>query len=578
VAAATIDPDDLVIPLAYTQGEAEFVHYLAKGQFGKRMLQLWRRIEGSTSTSSAISPALRDDWYRVLVNVQRASPQAFRAVMMDPDVAVLLQDQGSYPGAAGQIAVTAAIRASQPATVAVPVARGALFLPGLGTALITADAAPVVAVVRVTTESVTVTAGNECAVLPGDLTRRTSSWHPVRWLSAGTAVPIAVRFATDGPLGEVFGNLYPATSAPYVTAEDEGEWQRAFEDSWRILERERPAHAAAIAAGVRAIVPLFPDEAGGSASSTLAGTFGAIAMSRPSRPEYFAVALVHEFQHAKLAAALDLVDLCEHDDTSVYYAPWRPDPRPLVGLMHGVYAHLGIADFWNVHREQARTGDALLSHVEFIRWRDDTWQACLELADAPSLTPAGRVFARKLLAELERLRTEKAPDEAQRLAGLLALDQKISWRLRNLEADPRTASRLAEAWLRDEEPGELTAGPSQRRAVPGHVPNERTRLLYRYLRGAKPESMGDISAASRYYIAGDYRAALDAYETRVVDEPGDLDAWAGLALAAFAAGGTAQAALATRPELVAETYLRAISAGRELKRPRQLAEWLNAAG
>ena len=28
------------------------------------------------------------------------------------------------------------------------------------------------------------------------------------------------------------------------------------------------------------------------------------------------------------------------------YAPWRPEPRPVVGLLQGVYAHLGIARFW----------------------------------------------------------------------------------------------------------------------------------------------------------------------------------------------------------------------------------------
>ena len=51
--------------------------------------------------------------------------------------------------------------------------------------------------------------------------------------------------------------------------------------------------------------------------------------------------LVHEFQHSKLSAMLDLVPLTDPDDHGRYFAPWRVDPRPLAGLLQGVYAFVG---------------------------------------------------------------------------------------------------------------------------------------------------------------------------------------------------------------------------------------------
>ncbi|MBG0564890.1 aKG-HExxH-type peptide beta-hydroxylase [Actinoplanes aureus] len=34
-----------------------------------------------------------------------------------------------------------------------------------------------------------------------------------------------------------------------------------------------------------------------------------------------------------------------------YYALWRDDPCPLNGLLQGVYAFVGITDFWWVRRK-----------------------------------------------------------------------------------------------------------------------------------------------------------------------------------------------------------------------------------
>ena len=68
-------------------------------------------------------------------------------------------------------------------------------------------------------------------------------------------------------------------------------------------------------------------------------------MSRQPDKYTCAETLVHETQHLKLCALLDLVTLARPDDGRRYYAPWRPDPRPAGGLLQGAYAFLGVSGF-----------------------------------------------------------------------------------------------------------------------------------------------------------------------------------------------------------------------------------------
>jgi HEXXH motif-containing protein len=53
--------------------------------------------------------------------------------------------------------------------------------------------------------------------------------------------------------------------------------------------------------------------------------------------------------HARSATAA-VTHLFEPGGEGRSYAPWRPDPRPLLGPFHRAYAHLGVADLWNRRR------------------------------------------------------------------------------------------------------------------------------------------------------------------------------------------------------------------------------------
>jgi uncharacterized protein len=83
------------------------------------------------------------------------------------------------------------------------------------------------------------------------------------------------------------------------------------------------------------------------------------------------------------------MDLYDPQDTRLFDAPWRPDLRPLEGLLQGTYAHVAVAEYW---RALARQGDPEAA-VEFPRWTRYTAEAVDRLVASGSLTTMGERFA-----------------------------------------------------------------------------------------------------------------------------------------------------------------------------------------
>ena len=180
--------------------------------------------------------------------------------------------------------------------------------------------------------------------------------------------------ATDG---EPTGRLTPSQVA---------ELPRSLRAAWPVLS---PASAAEIAAIVRVIVPYrHPSPVHVSTSSPQA--FGTVAMSRQPDKYTCAETLVHETQHLKLCALLDLVTLTRPDDGRRYYAPWRTDPRPASGLLQGAYAFLGVSGFWREQRGTAPEREVRQrAQAEFARWRDGVAHVADTLLGSGQLTNAG---------------------------------------------------------------------------------------------------------------------------------------------------------------------------------------------
>nr|WP_235038761.1 HEXXH motif-containing putative peptide modification protein [Kibdelosporangium aridum] len=121
-------------------------------------------------------------------------------------------------------------------------------------------------------------------------------------------------------------------------------WQELFDSAWDMLTQRHRGYAEELSAGLRTFVPVRGNQ--GFAGSSSSAAFGAIALSSKNSAAALADVLIHELQHSKLNALLELVTLRHEGAEHCGYAPWRPDPRPLTGLLHGIYAFVSVVEFF----------------------------------------------------------------------------------------------------------------------------------------------------------------------------------------------------------------------------------------
>ncbi|AGL14733.1 HEXXH motif-containing putative peptide modification protein [Actinoplanes sp. N902-109] len=335
-----------------------------------------------------------------------------------------------------------------------------------------------------------------------------------RVLSAGhDGLAITARLEDADPLRARLG----LTPTPPLTAEQRDRWQRAFSEAWRLLVTAVRPDAEVLAAVLDCVVPVQPDPAARGISATSAEAFGAVAISEPADATALAVGLLHETQHSILNAVQYLFDLLEAPDT-LGYSPWRDDPRPASGILHGAYAYLTVTRFWRTRR------DDLLAQFEFARWRAAVVDAAGSLRD---LTPAGARFVGALLDEVRPWLAEPVDPRVLRLAQGANRDHYLRWRLRNRHVDPADAEKLVRAFRTGEPPPAIQSAlrPAPRRALEAST---RLDLAHRFLRD-RPLDGPEADVA---YVRGDNGRALSSYR-RTEDGPhgrAPTD-WAGLLLA-----------------------------------------------
>lgn len=350
---------------------------------------------------------------RVVAALERArasSPRAYGAVLGAPlvggwaGIAARAAGQGALQRAdllhLGALAVVACAEAGVPAEVRVPVHRDLAVLPGWGAAA----AGPIhEATARTDGTSVWVDGAARTVLVPRPPDTAAGGWLPVRTLTA-TAAAATITVSLD--------DLHPYRHGHHVPpavrlADDEvARWQALFRPAWSLLAAHLPERAAELSAGLRTLVPLV-DDAKAARSATIRHAFGVFGLSRPPSPEEFAVTMVHEFQHSKLSALLDLVPLTAPGDQARYFAPWRRDPRPLAGLLQGVYAFAGVADTWRALRSADGLGEHAEAQFAAVRLQVDRGLTAIERSDA--LTSAGVRLTERLRATTDRLLAEPLP-------------------------------------------------------------------------------------------------------------------------------------------------------------------------
>jgi uncharacterized protein len=275
------------------------------------------------------------------------------------------------------LAAAAAWRAGTEAELVLPVREGAIHLPGIGAFALGADAGRV-SVVRIS---------------PAGLSTRdgTGTWQPVRRVTAG-------KWSVTVEDLDPFRDCQAWVPAGRLSAQAWAAWRLGLTAAARRLAVELPRYSQVIGAGLRSVVPIRPGVAGHRQSGTARQAFGAMALAFPGEVAMLSELLVHEMQHAKLTALSDLRDLFDRTDESLHAVPWRPDRRPVEGLLHGTYAHLAVAELWRSRARQAGDGDA---RDVFLRYRSWTGEGIEALLGAGALTLEGQRFVNGMRSTVE---------------------------------------------------------------------------------------------------------------------------------------------------------------------------------
>ncbi|MFC5819849.1 HEXXH motif domain-containing protein [Nonomuraea harbinensis] len=408
-------PDDILARLASGGGGAEAARQLVAAERSKHRLLVLGvvRLAGS---HPAVGRA-----YDLLAEVEKHAPRAVESVIAHPAVGawashvIRSRETADFSGSVqlGALAAVAAIRACRPVRVEVPAPDGRIMLPSLGEIVIPGKADLVDLHLHA---DGTVEVGGRRVNVHDD---EGQFWRPLRRIGVG-----GFSLWVD--------DLDPFRWSPDNVPDDRLStaeldiWREYLQVSWQVLKARHWTLADETAEIVSVLTPITGPEYRMN-SATARDRFGAIGMSTPHEWRWLAYTFAHEVQHAKLGAVLDILELLEPDDGG-YYAPWRPDPRPLAGLLQGVYAHVGVAGFWR--RERAHDTDQQ-AHVEFAHWRQAAYEATGTLLDSGRLTAPGERFVTAMRSTLADWMAESVPRTALAAADERAAAHREAWLARN---------------------------------------------------------------------------------------------------------------------------------------------------
>jgi HEXXH motif-containing protein len=583
-------------------GDAEVVRDLRSWTLKSRIAQLGALVQMATNHSPKSAEwANLSSNFRLLRDVFDTQPNVIAEVILHPFVGTWITDvlrrlRNSDARSAlgidelkylGWLTAAAVIKAHHKSVVPIAVDAGNVMLPGIGMAKLGGNQRFSSATVEVSAAGARIVNPAVTIEVPANPAIDTETWLGLRRLRSRNDESVVVHLDDLDPLR---GLGLVVEVAPRLTADDVESWQAMFDGAWELLTRDHQHYIGALRAGLITIVPLAR-RGEGSLSATVRQAFGSIAAYPPKNKAELALLLVHEFQHAKMSVLSEAAVLYDDsNDNQLFYAPWRPDPRPLPALMQGIYAHFGVTDFWRVHRHISAGREATIAHTEFVSWRVQTLEAIESLRSADRFTVLGRQLLRRLGGQLQEWAAEPAPAEAKELAQEMKHERRIRWRLRNLILSPGPCERLAHAWA---------AGQTVPAELDLHVENSAMTIdshntaLLRLLRtkiddptlshnpeeqpGDPVTAINGWSQADLEYLNGNYRAAARQYASEIqeADDSGHL--WIGLSISAQHLDEFGpKSYLFSRPEIVSSLF-RAIRASCDKSpNPLDLASWLES--
>ncbi|HYQ62890.1 aKG-HExxH-type peptide beta-hydroxylase [Actinophytocola sp.] len=528
-----------------------------------------------------------EDAWRVLAEAEHRNPDAVADILMYPTVGVWLARALHHTradqitpwqelGYLSLIAAAAAIRCGCHCTVRVPVWHGIVSLPTVGHLRVPGTFPAGSVNVSCAGPSSRLHVNHAVSV---SLDGTDPAFTPARrHLNASRGMTLQVWIDGTDPYHDFGEPVGPVA----LTDDESAEWHKLVDEAWDVLTLNHPRYARELAAGLRMLVPIEPDVETVGASASAA--FGGVGLSLNQSATEFAESLVHELQHSKLNALLALVKLTDGDDCARHFAPWRDDPRPLIGVVHGVYAFTCGIEFWLAQEPTAQEPEARHIAFEVAFRRAQVRRALDTLTASEQLTRPGTALVDAVSTRLAICEQSPVGATMTRTIAAILDDHQALWRLCHAHPDATTVNALAAAWLTDTAPPVWTNNsgilPGNERRLPA---NRRTLLrakaaepeLFRSLISRPATLPGTTPRADAALCTGDYPGAAAAYEERLHREPGDAQAWVGLGLALRAQNRNATALL-DHPEVTVAVHRRVHALCGEFPDPAALSAWLGS--
>jgi hypothetical protein len=188
-----------------------------------------------------------------------------------------------------------------------------------------------------------------------------------------------------------------------------------IEASLHTIGRSGPSLLARINSLVRWYVPINSPDILIHNSFSASTLFGVVFLSDAYSSIRLAEAIVHEFHHNELYMLMAVEELFEEIRGELFYSPWRDDPRPLSGLIHGLHV------FANVKRFLLRALNNLDVEGVAMEIRERcarlTWQIRVGLQQIPieQIKPSGMCIIDDVRSVIDSEPTEfSAPPDAVR--------------------------------------------------------------------------------------------------------------------------------------------------------------------
>lgn len=356
-------------------------------------LQIIRKLEKRTLSWLSARPALRAWLSQIKYFIQKALKE-------NSDVSNTLLHIVRF-------AVAGAFYEGKDIQMTFPWRNGSFSLPGFSVALETPLETPAESL-TVTIRQTHLSVSKQGGIELGRIQKKPGSEKILidngRWLEMvkieTPGLPLIADFCDPCLVENLDPNFPYNQHANIATTEERELWEARLQAAVKLIARVHPKLSSELHAIVSVIVPLQALE-NYHISCTIADAAGAIWCSLTST-DALAEALVHEYGHTKLHLLMKHIELLAEDcpQSASFFSPWRPDPRPIEGLLHGAFVAIYVTRFWEILANLRQQPD------DFSKWGRAAARlsaAVNELLALPYFTSAGQTFLKTFVEESQLL-------------------------------------------------------------------------------------------------------------------------------------------------------------------------------